>query len=103
MTPPTHIGVILRKNKPTLYIDAIDLERFAQEINKNDFVYLRNYQCTVHKFDIEEMKISKMTKTIEQDLERLSKRLIDLTQPTLSLDHYLWNSNHSPTKREAIS
>lgn len=83
------VGLIKRKDKPNLYCDASQVKDLVNDLNSNDFVYLDLYQCTIHKYDIDEIKVVRMTTQIDQDLKKtISKRITPPTQ-SLSLNQYL--------------
>ena len=85
-----YVWVIYRKDKPKLYIDVNDIEKTVDAINKNDFIYLKNYHCTLHKFDVDEIKVERLTTQMMKEIQWYSKRL-DISnekKQALSFDQY---------------
>lgn len=64
---PEYVWVIVRKDKPDMVIDASVVESIIRDINKNDFLFITNYNTTLHKFDIDEICIRKV-RDPERDL-----------------------------------
>lgn len=89
MQTPTNVWVIIRKDKPSIYFEQSEMQRLIDAINANDFVYMSIYQCTIHKFDIDEIKIVKMTTPISKDIEYQISKLPDTSQPSLSFNDYV--------------
>lgn len=93
-----YVWVIYRKEwKKRLFIDVKDIEKTMNALNKNDFIFLKNYQCTLHKFDVDEIKVEKMSTTIEKELLIEAKRLIQPTTntPSLQFDQYFQWLQHT--------
>lgn len=72
-----------------MIIDVSLVDEILMAINSNDFIYLREYNKTIHKFDVEGISIRE-TKDKDRDLimSMLNKK-IDHTKNTLSLTQSL--------------
>lgn len=64
---PEYVWVIYRKNKPDMVIDVTLVQSIVDAINSNDFIFITDYNTTLHKFDIEEISVKKV-KDAERDL-----------------------------------
>ncbi len=91
MQTPDYVWVIIRKNKTNIYFDKNDIQAITDAINANDFVYMSMYQCSIHKFDVDEIKIVKFTTPIAKEIEYELWKITDTTKKSLSFNDYvLW-------------
>lgn len=98
MQAPSHVWVIIRKNKSNIYFESNQIQQLTDAINANDFVYMSMYQCSIHKFDVDEIKIVKFTTPIAKEIEYELWKLTDVLQPALSLtDYVLWLQKKQPS------
>lgn len=98
MQTPSHVGVIIRKNKSNIYFESNQIQQLTDAINANDFVYMSMYQCSIHKFDVDEIKIVKFTTPIAKEIEYELWKLTDVLHNVLSLTDYVsWLQKKQPS------
>jgi len=67
---PSHIGVIERKDKPYMLVDSSSVKSLIQDLNSNDFAWIDQYNTTLHKFEVQNIYISKVTDKERQMIEK---------------------------------